>query len=80
MDPEEHVTSSVTGCEVSVIPGSEYVSIRITFVEDPAQTTSAKRKYVFSYGQVAELRDAIEDALRVLKETLKRDPPAPIVH
>ena len=48
MDPEEHVTSSVTGCEVSVIPGSEYVSIRITFVEDPAQTTSAKRKYVFS--------------------------------
>ena len=56
------------------------MSIRITFVEDPAQTTSAKRKYVFSYGQVAELRDAIEDALRVLKETLKRDPPAPIVH
>lgn len=80
MDPEEQATFSVTGCEVKIIPGTEYAFIRLAFLEKPALTVTPGRRYVLSYGQLAELRDAIDEALHALKETLKRDPPAPIVH
>jgi hypothetical protein len=80
MDPKEHATYTVTGCEVSVIPGSEYVCVHIVYAERSQQRKPTRRRYVFSFGQLAELRDAIDEALRVLKQSLKRDPPPPIVH
>ena len=80
MDPEEHATFSVTGFEVNIIPGTEYAFVRVCFVEKPLQTAHSVRRYVFSYGQLAELRDVIDRALLAFKNALKRDPPAPSVH
>jgi hypothetical protein len=81
MDAEEDVTFLVTGCEVAVVFGTEYAVIQLSFVEKPVQTSpSGRRRYVLSYGQLAELRGAIEEALRALKNSLKHDPPVTSVH
>lgn len=80
MDPKERATYTVTGCDVSIIPGSEYVCVQMLYVEKPQQRKPVRSRYVFSFGQLAELRDAIDEALRALKQSLKRDPPPPIVH
>jgi hypothetical protein len=81
MDSEEHAIFSVTGCEVTVVFGTEYAVVQLSFVEKPLQgLPSGTRRYVLTYGQLAELRDAIEGALRSLKNALKHDPPGTSVH
>ena len=69
--PKERAAFSVTGCDVRVIPGTKHAFIRLALVEKPLQRTPSTRRYVFSYGQLAGLRDEIDAALYLFKEEVE---------
>ncbi|MCE3258134.1 MAG: hypothetical protein K0Q64_2217 [Nitrobacter vulgaris] len=80
MDSDKHAAFSVMGYEVNIIPGTEYAFIRLALVDKPLQTRPVARHYVFSYGQLAELRDEIDAALRLSKEALQNELDMPRLH
>jgi hypothetical protein len=80
MNLHEHGSFSVKGYEVNVIPGTDYAFIRLAVLEKALQTRPVERRYVFSQSQLAELRDEIESALRLLKEVMETEASVPGLH
>lgn len=80
MDPDLSTTFTVRNCEVSAIPGTGYAFIRLALEETPLQAVPEERRYVFSLGQLAELREEIDAVLRLSGQPVRDEPPLSHLH